>query len=95
VCCLCDVQVETVADTYMVSCGVPVESQFHASELAMMALSLRNSVSMYKVRRPSFEHTLCYKKNVHRFISRITLFSVSYYLHSPSTASGARYMSVY
>ena len=40
---------ETVADTYMVSCGLPVENPYHASELAMMALSLRNSVSMYKV----------------------------------------------
>jgi len=48
-CCLCVVQVETVADTYMVSCGVPVLNRYHASELAMMALSLRNSVSLYKV----------------------------------------------
>jgi len=43
-------QVETVADTYMVSCGVPMENPYHASELALMALSLRNSVENYRVR---------------------------------------------
>jgi len=46
---LFSVQVETVADTYMVSCGVPIENPYHASELAMMALSLRNSIASYKV----------------------------------------------
>jgi len=46
---LCTGQVETVADTYMVSCGVPVENRYHASELASMALSLRNTVAIYKV----------------------------------------------
>jgi len=63
------VQVETVADTYMVSCGVPAEDPLHASELATMALSLRNTVASYKV-------ALCRK---------IKFYIISLTKHAPSS----------
>jgi len=43
------VQVETIGDAYIVVSGVPVPSVTHAAEIAGLALSLREEVSIFKV----------------------------------------------
>jgi atrial natriuretic peptide receptor A len=44
------VQVETIGDAYMVASGVPERSSDYASEIARMALEVRNGMINFKVR---------------------------------------------
>ena len=42
-------QVETIGDAYMVASGVPVENDYHATEVSRMALDLLENIGSFKV----------------------------------------------
>lgn len=42
-------QVETIGESYMVSCGIPLRNPSHASEIAKMALTVRSTMFSFKV----------------------------------------------
>jgi Adenylate and Guanylate cyclase catalytic domain len=51
-------QVETIGDAYMVASGVPDRSPNYASEIARMALEIRNGIVDFKVRCTYYSYFL-------------------------------------